>query len=510
MHQHALSAGRDALDAILLAQLRLARTPDAARRDRPGPQARAQPPLAPAPFDFGGLSLLPPSEASAKAGPPIQAFSARGTSDDAYEKEAHAVADSLAGKGDLGGTGSAPRIRPVGSGLAGLRGVHPSIQSSISEARGIGSSLPQELSLSLGSRLGADLGGVRVHTDERADTLSRQLNARAFTSGRDIFFRKGHYDPASTEGRSVLTHELTHVVQQCGGGSGQGQGQGQNLTQPSQPSVQRFIMQIGSDDNYTSSMFTKLHNQYRNERFLKILSRWNFFGSDYNPMKFKYHQGQGITYETSRKLKSVPAAEPLRLVAHGNLRGQVGGYSGRELANMIARIGLPLDHTGGIEVNACLPASAWSETDPQTNNRVARQPHIVELQAQLRQLGYANTTVSGYEHCIFPNGRNNTEVASRGYALYTQVLMAIDQQKFSRRDYQLSPQQLNLINNTLGAREAQTLLYMAPNGLIKHLNFSRFMTDLQMAMVRQRLLFLDARLRRANSVQLNNIPLLPP
>ncbi|MFO0575740.1 MAG: DUF4157 domain-containing protein [Polyangia bacterium] len=506
MHQHALSGNRDLLDAVLLSQLRLARAPSAARLDRSGPPARAQP-LAPAPFDFGGLSLLPPSE----GGPPIQAFSAPGTSDDAYEKEAHAVADSLEGKQDLGGAGSTPKIRPVGSGLAGLRGLHPSIQSSISDARGIGSSLPQELSLSLGSRLGADLGGVRIHTDERADSLSRQLNARAFTSGRDIFFRKGHYDPSSAEGRSVLTHELTHVVQQCGGsGGGAGNVTGEGLSPPSQPSVQRFIMQIGSDDNYTSSMFNKLHLQHRNERFLKIYSRWNFFGSDYNPKKFKYHQGQGVTYETSRKLKNVPADEPLRLVAHGNLRGQVGGYSGSELAHMLARIGLRQDHSGGIEVNACLPASAWSQTDPQTNTRVDRQPHIVELQAQLRQLGYANDTVLGYEHCIFPNGRNNTEVASRGYALYTQVLMAIDQQRFRHRNYQLSPQQLNLINSTLGAREAQTLLYMAPNGLLPYTNFSRFMTDLQMAMTRQGLLFLDARLRRANSVQLNNIPLLPP
>lgn len=64
--------------------------------------------------------------------------------------------------------------------------------------------------------LGADFGGVRVHTDERADALNRSLRARAFTTGADIFFRRGAYDPASPGGREVLAHELTHVVQQQG------------------------------------------------------------------------------------------------------------------------------------------------------------------------------------------------------------------------------------------------------------------------------------------------------
>jgi len=66
------------------------------------------------------------------------------------------------------------------------------------------------------SALSADFGGVRVHTDNQAHTLNRELSARAFTTGQDIFFRKGAYEPGTSQGRELIAHELTHVVQQDG------------------------------------------------------------------------------------------------------------------------------------------------------------------------------------------------------------------------------------------------------------------------------------------------------
>ena len=50
----------------------------------------------------------------------------------------------------------------------------------------------------------------------QADALNRDLSARAFTTGQDIFFRHGEYSPGSSSGRELLAHELTHVVQQGG------------------------------------------------------------------------------------------------------------------------------------------------------------------------------------------------------------------------------------------------------------------------------------------------------
>ena len=64
------------------------------------------------------------------------------------------------------------------------------------------------------SRMGQDLGHVRVHTDDRAARSARALNAEAYTVGRDIVFGAGRYDPHSAGGRHLLAHELAHVQQQ--------------------------------------------------------------------------------------------------------------------------------------------------------------------------------------------------------------------------------------------------------------------------------------------------------
>src|SRR5262249_48840146 len=66
-------------------------------------------------------------------------------------------------------------------------------------------------------RLGRDLGGVRLHTDSEAQTLSRSVGARAFTVAKHIVFGAGQYAPGTTESKRLIAHELTHVVQQDGG-----------------------------------------------------------------------------------------------------------------------------------------------------------------------------------------------------------------------------------------------------------------------------------------------------
>ena len=67
------------------------------------------------------------------------------------------------------------------------------------------------------SRFLTDFADVRVHTDSAAEQSATALDADAFTTGRDIYFASGKYAPASAEGRHLLAHELTHVVQQAEG-----------------------------------------------------------------------------------------------------------------------------------------------------------------------------------------------------------------------------------------------------------------------------------------------------
>lgn len=55
---------------------------------------------------------------------------------------------------------------------------------------------------------------MRVHTDEGAAETAQAVNARAFTVGRDVVFGAGQYQPETNEGRRLLAHELTHLVQQ--------------------------------------------------------------------------------------------------------------------------------------------------------------------------------------------------------------------------------------------------------------------------------------------------------
>jgi Domain of unknown function (DUF4157)/Lysine-specific metallo-endopeptidase len=62
-------------------------------------------------------------------------------------------------------------------------------------------------------RFAYDFSHVRVHTDERAHQSTLAVNAQAYTSGRDIVFRAGEYQPHTPAGVRLLAHELTHVVQ---------------------------------------------------------------------------------------------------------------------------------------------------------------------------------------------------------------------------------------------------------------------------------------------------------
>lgn len=68
-------------------------------------------------------------------------------------------------------------------------------------------------------RVGFDFADVRIHADERAAASADSIRARAFTSGPHIVFNRGEYSPEAAEGKRLLAHELSHVVQQGAGRS---------------------------------------------------------------------------------------------------------------------------------------------------------------------------------------------------------------------------------------------------------------------------------------------------
>jgi TolA-binding protein len=80
-----------------------------------------------------------------------------------------------------------------------------------------GQALDSSIRSDLEPQFGHHFGNVRVHADAQADQMAKTLNAKAFTTGQDVYFREGMFKPESVEGKQLLAHELTHTIQQSQG-----------------------------------------------------------------------------------------------------------------------------------------------------------------------------------------------------------------------------------------------------------------------------------------------------
>ena len=82
-------------------------------------------------------------------------------------------------------------------------------------------------------RFGHDFSRVRVHADAKAAKSAQAVNALAYTVGQDMIFGNGQYAPNTNDGRRLLAHEMTHVVQQSGSNPSP------DIHSLSQPAIQR-------------------------------------------------------------------------------------------------------------------------------------------------------------------------------------------------------------------------------------------------------------------------------
>lgn len=168
----------------------------------------------------------------------VQAKLTVGASDDPLEREADRVADQVMRMPDLSSSNRQLSISSIGASTAqrkcsSCEEEEEKLQRKESGSSGdFPASAPTIVHESLSSsgqpldansrsffemRLGTDLNPVRVHTDDKANMAAQAINARAFTFGRDVVFGQGQYQPQSDDGRRLLAHELTHVVQQTKG-----------------------------------------------------------------------------------------------------------------------------------------------------------------------------------------------------------------------------------------------------------------------------------------------------
>ena len=146
----------------------------------------------------------------------IQAKLVVGQPGDKYEQEADRVADEVMRMPE-------PEVQrqeeeeeePVqAKGQSGqTTEVTSDLESSIQALRGSGQPLRESVRNFFEPRFGYDFSQVRVHTGSEAGEMNRDLNAQAFTYGRDIYFGAGQYNPGTSSGKRLLAHELTHVLQ---------------------------------------------------------------------------------------------------------------------------------------------------------------------------------------------------------------------------------------------------------------------------------------------------------
>lgn len=88
------------------------------------------------------------------------------------------------------------------------------VPDSVSNNSSGGNALDPEVRQFFEPRFGHSFANIRVHTDRLANESARSLRARAYTLGEHISFASGEYQPSTHEGRRLLAHELSHVVQQ--------------------------------------------------------------------------------------------------------------------------------------------------------------------------------------------------------------------------------------------------------------------------------------------------------
>nr|RNJ70040.1 MAG: DUF4157 domain-containing protein [Leptolyngbya sp. IPPAS B-1204] len=224
----------------------------------------------------------------------IQAKLTVGEPHDVYEQEADRVAAAVVNQIHAApeqATQSAlqtkPRIQRM-SDVAGIA-VSPDVESAIQQARGSGQPLDESIRVPMEQAFGADFSGVRVHADGESDRLARSIQARAFTTGQNIFFQPGEYQPTSRSGQELLAHELTHIVQQNENVSSGNS----NIRRSPQPMIQRNPTQ--ADRDHLSGVLT---HQYYAQNQLKHLNFNNLTNPDQTTLQH-YMQNAAIQAATA-------------------------------------------------------------------------------------------------------------------------------------------------------------------------------------------------------------------
>ena len=141
---------------------------------------------------------------------------------DQYEQEADRVADQVLRQKMPEEEEEKVEIqaRTSQQAVGGEREVIEELENRLIRSKGGGNPISDQVRAFVEPRMQFDFSKVRVHTDNEAARMNQELGARVFTHHEDIYFGIGQYSPQSNQGRRLLVHELTHVVQQESGRAG--------------------------------------------------------------------------------------------------------------------------------------------------------------------------------------------------------------------------------------------------------------------------------------------------
>lgn len=116
--------------------------------------------------------------------------------------------------------GNQATIHLSSNGIPAFKNIQPeketdsTLRSTLHATKGSGKTLSEPIKTFMEASLATKLDQARVHTDSRAEVMTKSLGADAFTFGRNIFFNSGRYNPNTIKGAKLLAHELVHTVQQ--------------------------------------------------------------------------------------------------------------------------------------------------------------------------------------------------------------------------------------------------------------------------------------------------------
>lgn len=134
--------------------------------------------------------------------------------------------------------------------------VSDSLSQSIRHSQGSGGSMDSSTHTFMSDRFGTDFSDVKIHTDSPSVQMNRELSAKAFTVGKDVYFNEGQYQPGSSSGKNLLAHELTHVVQQGG----------------TEPAIQKSPQIVEPDDS-SISIYSLIGAKVSTKENIKMLKK---------------------------------------------------------------------------------------------------------------------------------------------------------------------------------------------------------------------------------------------